>query len=384
MSHHFSFSVPMDKRFTVNQKSLISLLASMQPICSKRTAIDTTSTILFQVGHKELVLKSTDLEISLLEHCLLIDSDFGESYSFLVSGKRIFEIVKELDGLICCTLTQSHVSLQAGEVNIALNIKSADEFPPFPERIENIMHLEAPLIKLLLDNVAFLIPQNNANPALNGLLLEINSSGLTMTTTDGHCLAQVMTNHTSLSEARSWLLPRRAIFELKKILENSEDTTLFLGICGNQLAFSGELFNFFTKVLAEQFPHYTAILDKTNFIPATIDRQRFLKTLKRSTCLLSGHFIATKFSFAHNAVRVSLQNKEVGTLDEQVPLTTFSAYNNIDIRFYAPYLLSGVQAFSENTITFFLKNNTSPIIFEDHNDDYRMTYLVMPVSPALI
>ena len=99
--------------------------------------------------------------------------------SFLVSGKRIFEVVKELDGADYVPV-KSIISfhLQAGDVNLSLNIKDAQEFPPFPERIENLMHLDAPLLLKMLENVAFLIPQNNANPALNGLLLELSPSVL--------------------------------------------------------------------------------------------------------------------------------------------------------------------------------------------------------------
>lgn len=375
------FAIAMEKHhFTVDQKLLLNLLASMQPICSKRTALDTTANILFQVGHKELVLKSTDLEISLQASCSLVESSLEEPYSFLVSGRRICEVVKELEGPISCTISRHQLSLQAGEVNLALNIKDSQEFPPFPERIENLMHFDAPLLRKMLESVAFLIPQNNANPALNGLLLEVSPSALTMTTTDGHCLAQVSTN-SSFSATRTWLLPRRAIFELKKIIETCQDITLFLGVCGNQLVFSGELFNFFTKLLADQFPNYRTILDKDAFIPATLDRSRFIKTLRRSTCLLSNQFIATKFSFNETSLRVSMQNKEVGTLDEQLPLTNTQGAR-LDVRFYAPYLLSGLQAFNESEVTFYLKSSTTPIIFESNSGGYRMTYLVMPVSPT--
>lgn len=372
----------MEKKFTVDQKLLNGLLASMQPICSKRTALDATSTIFFQVGHKELVLKSTDLEISLQSSCPMIDSTIAESESFLVSGRRIFEVVKELEGAINFNLENGQIFLQAGSVNLALNIKDSQEFPPFPERIENLMHLDAPLLLKMLDSVAFLIPQNNANPALNGLLLEISAETLTMTTTDGHCLAQTSTPRTALQEPRTWLLPRRAIFELKKILETSQDKTVFLGVCGNQLVFSGELFNFFTKLLADQFPNYQTILDRNSFLPATVDRSKFVKTLRRSACLLSGQFLATKFSFNNDHLRVSIQNKEVGTLDEQLSLGAMLDAN-IDIRFYSPYLLNGLQAFSDNDVTFYLRNSTSPIIFEATTSEFLMTYLVMPVSPSM-
>jgi DNA polymerase-3 subunit beta len=372
----------MENTFVIDQKSLYNILASMQPICSKRTALDATSSILFAVGPKEVVIKSTDLEISLQATCALIESDALHEETFLVSGRRIFEIVKELEGPITCMLTRQQLRLEAGDVHLALHIKEAEEFPPFPERIENLMQLDAALLRTMLDSVAFLIPQSNANPAMNGLLLELTPESLTMTATDGHCLAQVSTEKTQFQEPKTWLLPRRAIFELKKILETVEDTTLFLGICGNQLVFSGELFNFFTRLLADQFPNYKTILDKTAFEKASIERSRFIKTLKRSVCMLSNQFIATKFAFSDTRLHVSMKNKEVGSLDEQIVFTG-SKKTTMDIRFYAPYLLNGIQTFHDDNLTFYLKSGTKPIIFESAAEGFSITYLVMPVSPTM-
>ena len=71
------------------------------------------------VGHKELVLKSTDLEISFQASCALAESDVDENCQFLVSGKRIFEVVKELDGAITSYLSPHQLSLQAGDVHLS-------------------------------------------------------------------------------------------------------------------------------------------------------------------------------------------------------------------------------------------------------------------------
>jgi DNA polymerase-3 subunit beta len=231
----------------------------------------------------------------------------------------------------------------------------------------------------MLSKVVFLIPLNNTNPALNGLYLEIGRGGLSMTTTDGHCLAQVSTDKYCLQETKKWLLPRRAIFEIKKLLESSKDVSLFLGLCGNQLVFSGESFNFFTKLLADPFPQYEAVLNKDQFKPATIDRSHLMKALRRSSSMLSGQFIATQFSFAPQALHLAMHNKDVGKLAEELPLTDFAG-DQLDIRFYAPYLLNGLQAFSEDSLTFYLKNPSKPIIFESGAADLHTVYLVMPVS----
>jgi len=371
----------MENKFIVDQKALLSILASMQPICTKRTTLDATSSILFQIGTKELVLKSTDLEVSLQSSYLVQDSSVEEPVSFLVSGRRIFDIVKELDGNIECALHGQQLVVKTDSVNLALNIKDAQEFPPFPERIENLMQLESAFLLEMLSKVAFLIPQNNANPALNGLYLEISGSELKMTATDGHCLAQVKSPRYKLAEEKRWLLPRRAIFEVKKILESSKEKSVFLGTCGNQLVFSGESFNFFTKLLVDPFPQYEAIMSREGFKPATVDRSHFVKTLRRSSCLLSGQFIATKFDFSPDQLNVSMQNKEVGKLEEDLPLSEFDG-DKLDIRFYAPYLLNGLQVFPGEKIGFFLKNQSRPIIFESEMPEYNFTYLVMPVSPT--
>lgn len=371
----------MNNRFIVEQKELLAMLSSMQPICSKRTTLDATTSILFNVGHKELTLKSTDLEISLQASCIIKESDIAESLSFLVSGRRIFDLVKELDGDIVFDCTETQLRLRAGTVNLSLNIKDPAEFPPFPERIENLMQIDASFLLTLLNKIAFIIPQNNANAALNGLYLEIDTHELKMTATDGHCLAQVRSGQCTLAEPRKWLLPRRAIFEVKKILESAKSNWVFLGTCSNQLVFSGESFNFFTKLLGDSFPQYNGVLAKDTFVPASLDRSHFVKTLRRSSCLLSGQFIATHFIFNAHALRVSMRNKEVGSLDEEMPLHNFTG-DGIDVRFYAPYLLNGLQAFSDDTITFYLHNATKPIIFESQSDAYNLLYLVMPVAPT--
>lgn len=373
----------MKNKFVVEQKPLLSILSSMQPICTKRTTLETTTTILFQIGHRELVLKSTDLEISLQASYLLRESDISTPRMFLVSGRRLFDLVKELEGDITFIVDDTSLIVKSGLVNVALNIQDAQDFPPFPERIENLMQLNAAFFLELLNKVSFLIPQNNANSSLNGLLLEISESELKMTASDGHCLAQVQTPAYTLEESCKWLLPRRAVFEVKKILESSNDFTIFLGLCGNQLVFSGESFNFFSKLLVDSFPTYTMILDRNGFVPARVERSHFIKTLRRSACLLSGQFIATTFAFNTDKLKVSLYNKEVGTLEEEVPLIDFSG-NECDIRFYAPYLLNGLQVFPGEHIQFYLQGKAKPIIFDaqglSENNAYNMFYLVMPVA----
>ncbi|OGB86148.1 DNA polymerase III subunit beta [candidate division TM6 bacterium RIFCSPHIGHO2_12_FULL_38_8] len=369
----------MSYSFIISQKDLLTTLFFMQPICTKKTTISSTSCILFQISNKELILKATDLEISLQYSCQLTSSS-SEFAQFLVPGKKIFDIVKEMEGDIECVFDETQITLKSQQhINVSFNIKNAEEFPKLPERIENLMQMDAQFLSNMLGKVSFLIPQNNATPSLNGLFLEISAKELKLTSTDGHCLAQVTSDRYVLEKEKKWLLPRRAIFELKKILENSAATSIFLGTCDNQLVFSGDHFNFFTRLLADEFPKYESILQHDAFIPATVNKTDFVKTLRRSSCLLSGQFLATNFTFNKDQLKVSMKNTEVGNLEETLAIGNFDA-DKLEMRFYSPYLLQGLQSFEADQLTCFLKNNTRPIIFKAEGDMYHLMYLVMPVS----
>ena len=368
----------MSNKFSITQKILNDVLSSMQPICNKRTTLDITQSFLFEISPKELVIKATDLEVSLQAN-LNIESNLIENVNFLISGKRIFELVREMEGIIEFTLLKNQLQIKSTGVDLELNIQDAQEFPPFPERIENLTQIESGFLLEMLNKVAFLIPQNNSNAALNGMLLEFNNNMMSMVVTDGHRLAKITTKKYNLSEDKKWLLPKRAILELKKILEGFESQDAFLGTCGNQLVFSGGNYNFFTKLISEPFPQYTPILNKEGFKPAQLDKKNFLKTLKRTNCLLAGQFVSATFKFAPGKLDVNLQNKEVGNLSESLKLKNFNG-DSIEGKYYSPYLLSGLQVFDENDISFLIKNSERPIIFESNVKDYEFTYLVMPVS----
>lgn len=370
----------MDIKFRIEKDTLFPILSSLQPLCAKRTTLDITNTVLFQVGNRELVLKGTDLEVSLQASCTINDSSCTTAETFLVSGRRIFESVKEIEGPIACSLEHNQLVLSAEGVTLRLNTQEARDFPVFPERIENLAHLDAHDLITLLDHVAFLIPQNNSNMALNGLFLEAGATGISMTATNGHCLARVATEKYKLEESRSWLIPRRAIFELKKLIENSGDKTIFLGTCDGHLVFSGDSFNFFTRLISQPFPEYRPVLARDDFFKGSVDRRGLVRALRRSACLLSGQFLATRFQFNPTEAHIAFSNSGVGMLEERLPLS-FEG-NGLDMRFYAPYVLDGMEVFGDERVSFYLKNETRPVIFESVTDTYTMTYLVMPISPT--
>lgn len=371
----------MNESFFLEQRSFLSLLNAMQPICTKRTTVDATSCLYIHVEPYEVIVKATDLEIALQASYPIKSSSVSTQLTFLVSGKRLFDVIKEFHESVECIFTGTQLLLKSESACVTLLAKDYQEFPTFPEKIENLMNLKAEDLLSMISYVAFLVPQNNVNLSLNGLLFEVSPDCTILTTTDGHCLAQIRNTKYRLNITTKWLMPRRAIFELKKILENTEpQEDIFLGTCKNQLVFSGKTFNFFTRLLHDTFPAYHSLLNMDNFTSVNIDRLQMLKTLRRSVCLLSGQFVATKFSFLSDRIAIEMQNQDVGSLKEEIMISEYSG-TEMNIRFYAPYLLSGLQVIMDETVQIFLQNPSKPLIFKSIQENVEFTYLVMPVAP---
>jgi DNA polymerase III subunit beta len=373
-------SISSPQGFSVPQKVLSVILSSMQPICTKRTALPLTESVLFQVSPRELVIKSTDTDVS-LQASIAIESSLTTKAEFLLHGKRLFDLVRELSGDLEFIWDGKSVSIKAGSGNLGISLAASEvgDFPPFPERIENLMDLDADFLKSVLDKVAGLVPQNNANPALNGLCVECKKDGISFVATDGHSLAVLKTKKYSLEKEATWIVPKRAILELKKTLEASEASRVFLGICDGQLVFSGGNFNFFTRLIADKFPAYESILERKNFETGTIARDVFVGALRRAGCLLAGRFVSTQFYFSANkTLTLSVNNKEVGSLTEEVSLEEFGKHD-VTNRFYSPYVLSAAQAAGGEKILFSAKDGASPIFIESSDEETSFTYLVMPV-----
>ncbi|MFC1854536.1 DNA polymerase III subunit beta [Candidatus Dependentiae bacterium] len=372
----------MKESFSVDQKSLVAVLSSMQPICCKKTALDVTASVLFHANSRELIIKSTDMEVS-LQCSISVDNAPDKDVQFLVHGKRLFDLVRELSGTLTFTWDGKEIAIAAGmagdKLGISLSTSNVDDFPPFPERIENMMDVDSDFLRRVFDRLTSLIPQNNANPALNGLFMECGEQGTSFVATDGHSLAKLETEQYKLDESHSWIIPKRAVLEFKKTLEASNASRVFIGTCSGLLVFSGGNFNFFTRLIADKFPHYQPILERKDFTSGEIDRNILMGALRRAGCLLAGKFLSTQLRLSESkTMTVSLKNKEVGQLTETLDLKEYNG-KEIVSNFYSPYVLGAAQAVGGEVVNFSIKAGSTPLFFHTSDQDGEFVYLVMPV-----
>ncbi len=378
--------------FSVDQKKLSDSLALLQGVCSRRTPIEATSNVLFFIedGTSEVVLRVTDLETSIQLSLPAIVAK-REINRFLVNAKRLYDFIKDLQDQVILSFDGASLEINSGvdinnidpDFKLILHTSDASLFPSFPESIENICSLDTSFLNFGLSKLVDLVPQSNPNAALNGLLFDFLLEGLSLVASDGHSLAIVSNDKIVLSEPAKWCLPKKAASELSKLIKHiaatsSEASEIFIGTCKGQIVFSGNGFNFFAKLLAEQFPAYRHAINFESLGRGQLVLDNLEPILRRVGYLLNGKMLPAAFSFKKNQIKVEFKNSDCGEISEQVSFVPTAAID-CSAKFFAPFLIGASRAFDDaDNVDFYVKSG-SPIYFHHDFGHCQMIYLVMPM-----
>lgn len=383
----------MELVFTVEQKALFQVLSLIQGICNRKTALPATNNVLFIVGdNNEIIIRATDLETS-LQFVLPVKFFYSDFPSFSVNAKRLFDFVHELKGFVFFSYNGSILTLSAGdfienppvEPEFHLNLFTADVslFPAFPERIENLSSLDGNFLRFALNKAASIPSPTTASSIANGILFELDSTGCSIVSTNGHALIFCKNNLVSLSESKNFVLPKKSVAELRHVLDefcdNEEKSVeVFLGLCKGQLVFSGTSFNFFSRLITDPFPDYKSILNYQDTPKARLNLSLLQPVLRHVSFLLGGKFLPTTFSFLKSRIKLSFNNPDSGSLIESISFVPFTEFE-FTVKFFSPYIATACSLFDEKEIDFFLGKHNQPIVFLNEIESTKLLYLVMPI-----
>ncbi len=381
----------MKLSFSLDKHLFVNFLSLVQSICGKRTAIDSTANILFKVdSENEIILRATDLEVS-FQFAIPAKIHSHEITSFCVNAKRLHDFVRDLDGELLFEFDGSTLSINYGDgeswdKDFYLKLSTSDHmlFPIFPENIENIIDLDTVSLQTCIDKIYQL--SNAQTSIIAGFLFDFDQEGFNIAVTNGHTLSLAKTSAYALTEPQSWVLSKKAVGELKKLVDflNTPgagfSNQIFLGTCKGQLVFSGNGFNFFSKLVNEPFPNYKPIIASLeSFSKGRISLKSLLPSLKRVGYLLNGKFLPATFDFSNNKVKISFVNNDSGSFSEAISFDNLCNLN-YSFKFFTPYLLSACSAFEEKDVEFLIKeSNSSPIVLSFDNEGTTFVHLVMPV-----
>jgi DNA polymerase III subunit beta len=366
--------------FSVKKFDLLDELNMTQGVIERKTTIPILSHLLCEAKGNRLSITATDLELSIRTSC---EAKVKKEGACTIPAKKLLELVRLLpDDEIRIKLLDNHwVQIVSDRKTYKLVGMSKDNFPTLPEFPRTLVKIPAKLLADLISKTIFAISQEESRYTLNGALVALSPSRLTMVATDGHRLAIVEREHkfTGLPAEVHVLVPKKAMNEVQRLCADAgDDAEVDFAQDESHLffQFGGRLLT--SRKLTGTFPNYEAVLPRDTGKTIVLERNELEAALRRVSQLADQHSHAVRLMLAKEGVEISASSPEYGEAKEAIE-KEFKG-EPITIGFNAQYMLDFLAAAADGPISVELKDEQSagqmrPLA--DESCHYR--YVVMPM-----
>lgn len=365
-------------KIIVSKDEILAKLSNIQNIVEKRNTMPILSHFLLDAGKAGSFITATDLDTALKEPLQIKVEKEGK---ICVPARKMFEIVREVEGdLIIESVDEQWLKLKAGASSFRLACLSAKEFPAWPgmEDMEEIQ-VGAKVLAEVIEKTVYAAGESDTRYTLNGLLFHVVPDGkVTVVGTDGHRLALIKRDiEGSIKEERKLIIPRKAAAELRKLLDKYE-SNVRMTLCKNHVLFSIGEIQFLTRLIEGTYPNYEQVIPSANEKRVTVQREAFVKTLRRVAIMSRERSNAVKVDLSDGLIAITSSNPDLGEARDE--LAVEYAGEGVSLGFNARYLIDILEAMAAEKVVLDLQAPLSPVLIKEEKDeDYRCVIMPMRI-----
>ena len=345
--------------FTVSKADLVRELSLSQGVVEKKTTIPILSNLLLEARGDRLYLTATDLELGMRTSC---PAKVKKEGAGTIPARKLLDYVRLLpDADITVKFGENNwANFTCGRSRTRIAGMSRESFPELPAMPEAITEISCKQLASMIARTMFAISMEESRFTLNGALLLLGDTSMTMVATDGHRLAYVQrpSENGQTGVAYRALVPRKAMAEITKLADDAgaDGKVKFAGD-DNHLFFEFGPRLLITRKLTGNFPDYERVLPHDNTHIATLSKDEIKGAIERVAQFADERSRAIRVQFTQGEVKVFSSALETGESEESVP----SQYSgpDLEIGFNAQYLLDFLRAVPQTQVSFGLKDQKS-------------------------
>jgi len=361
----------------VRRNDLVKELHLVQGIVERKNSIPILSNVLAEGRGSELRISATDLDVSLRCGC---GAEVVSEGAITLGAKKLYEIARALpeSDVRLKVLPDAWASIECDQISFKMAGLPKEDFPALPEaKPSKGVEIPAAALRDVIARTAFAITAEDARYYLAGALMVLDKAGIALVATDGHRLAYARhQTQLQVDEVTRVLVPRKAIFELARLLE-AADAAVFQQV-ENHLVFSVGGRTLASKTIEGQFPAYERVIAVDGDKKASLDRDKLAAAIRRVSLLSSERSRAVKLSLSAGRLDLAASSPDLGEARESLSVDYKGA--GVEIGFNAQYLLDFLGAVASDTVQLELKDAESQGLLKPHGEkDSEYRYVVMPM-----
>ena len=368
-------------KFKISQTKFFKTLSHLQGIVDKKNTLPILANILIEAKDNQLVLSSTDMDISIIEK---IECKILENGSTTINSQILYDIVRKIrdnNEIEIISNNGKLLTLRSDGSRFSLACLPKEDYPIIENNNSGVdIIINSKILFKLIDKTKFAISNEETRYFLNGLYFNVtnenNKNIVTLVGTDGHRLAKFSHEiDEKVNQMSGVIIPKKTIYELSKLLSEIDDD-IKISLSPNKIIFIINDIIFISKLIDGSFPDYKRVIPDDNKSILKINRNNLLSAVDRVSTISNEKSPVIKFKLLQNILNLNTINNESSTASEDLNIDYDGA--DIEIGFNSKYIMDIVNNLEDDEISIFFKDNSSPIIAQE-NSNTNLVYVLMPM-----
>jgi len=370
----------------IEKKVLVDALSKIMGAVDKKLINPILQHCLVQKSEGVLLISSNDLEMQIQVRKPLSLRDpchTSTRMQFTFPAKMSWDFCRALQGEFSLEIQKKDERIRFQSSTSALEVTSFDplQFPVFAEKSgsqpKTIFSVSRKKLKELLESIQYAMAVSDVRYYLNGIFMQVVGNVLTCVATDGHRLALAKTS-VDISDfadetARGVILPRRAVMELIRLLDN-EDYPLVFSFSRETAIIGFNDLEFSFKLIEGKYPDYRRVLPKNLPYKLTLERDQLKEALALVAPVLSSKDRGVTFNFTKEGLEIRAMNSEHH--EATVSLRSENTNPNTKIAFNLNYISDFIAHTKAKLLTLEYQDASVGVIFSHEG---HSCYVVMPL-----
>ena len=363
-------------KFTCSTKKLNEACNNVMRAVSTKVTIPTIEGILMECGSDTLSLTGYDFEFGINT---IMQATVVEPGAIVINAKILCDIMrKAATETVSFEVEGTSVTITSGAAQYNISGISAEEYPELPSVSGGYpLFINQGVMQRMVGQTLFAVAEGESSkPVHTGLKFEMTLNQLRLIGVDGYRLAIRTETIKYDGEDVTFIVPKKTIRELIKIMGSDEDKDISISVGKRHIIFEVENYSIISRLLEGDFLDYHAAVPKTASTTVLINTNDAIECIERTIPVIENN--------AKNPIRCIFDNDEmrVSTVSSLGRVVDYTHANisgvRVEIGFNSKYLLDALNAADTDQVKIELGGPVSPVKVLPLNDE-SFLFLVLPM-----
>jgi DNA polymerase III subunit beta len=366
-------------KFIVSSSVLLKQLQQINGVINANTVLPILEDFLFEVDKNKLTVVATDLETVMK---VQLDVEAKDAGRVCIPAKILMDSLKNIpEQPLTFTIDKNFaVELTSDNGKYKVMGENPDNFPKEPVADDTTgFAIPSSALVTAINKTLFAVSNDDLRPAMTGVFMEMDKSGIQFVATDAHRLVRYKRTDVECPKTDSLIVPRKPLNLLKSALPDNEDE-LTISYNNNHFFVNHGTTQMSCRLIDARFPDYKVVIPADNPYKLTVNKNDFQSALRRVSIFSNKSTNQVVLNISGSELQLAAQDVDFSFEGNERMKCQYTG-EDLQIAFNAKFLIEMLHASDSDEVVIELSTPTKAGIIKpqekEENEDLLM--LVMPL-----